>query len=270
MATTYGAAPKADLTEETFESGGRYEFLRFHHPNSSNAAYVIADCGPGTPLGCPIISTRVPEIDSDGNPVLIEGGDKDGLPNLIPSITDVRKSPFFVLTVFQAWLAKPTTVPYDPTGAWLSRQAFDAVHEGNKVKEAFVAQVLVLTDEGPRLTLCEVIGPKAKWLKQFISATIEADTKDFMKANAALVKDTKGCPGFRNVGNFVIKNKTGDFGPWCYVEGDYDTPTQEELDILMDFINDPETEAQRESMAGLYDEKVEKIRDLAASTPPLD
>ena len=269
MATTYGAAPKADLSEDTFEGGG-YEFLQFHHPNSSKSAYVIADCGPGTPLGCPIISSRVPAFDNDGNPILVDdGGDHDGQQALVPKITDVRKSPFFVLTVFQAWLAKPTTVPYEPTGAWLSRQEFGVTHEGNKVKEAFVAQVLVLTDGGPRLVLCEVIGPKGRWLKQFIGASLEADTKDFAKANPDLLKATKGCPGFRNVGRFVIKPKSGDFGPWCYVDGDYDVPSEADLNALYAFINSDETAAVREATGGLYDEKVKKITDLAAKSPKL-
>lgn len=269
MTTSYGAAPAADLgTDEDFE-GPAYRFLRFHHPNSSNAAYVISDLGPGVKLGTPLVCQRLPELDKDGKPVLIEEGEREGQVKLIPHHINAGKCRFMVLTVTQYWAAKPTTMPYDPVGTWTTKQDFTATYKGCKVKEAYIAQVLIFTPDGPELALCEVIGPKSKWLRQAIKAQLSAGEKQFVKENPELAKATKGAPGLRISGEFVVKPKSGDFGPWCYVEGEYDVISEEELNAFFEWVNDPDTEAEREDIGNLYASKVKDMLELAEKTPAL-
>ena len=266
---TYGMA-QADLSREDTESGGStYRFLRFYHPNASNAPYVISDLGPGVTLGTPLICQRLPELDKNGDPVIETEGDYAGKPRLIPHHVNAKDCTFFLLRAFQSWQAKPTTVPYDPVGAWTTKQSFKAVYKGCKVKEAFLAQVLVLTADGPELAICEVIGPKGKWIRQGLSMIREVESKEFAKDNPDLFKATPGCPLFRVTGSFVVKPKSGDFGPWCYVEGEYDTVSESDLNALQDWLEDSDFDAERKDMDALYEEKVANIVELAGKTPQL-
>lgn len=260
MSMNYGATPQVqDDTEGGYEGPG-YTFLRFHHPASANAAYVIKDLGPGIKLGTPLLASKV----------VVEGETDDkGRPLLEPMHVDVSACKFFVLTGYQYWVAKPTTLPYDPVGAWTTRQDFKAKYKGCKVREAFVAQVLVLTADGPVIALAECLGPKAVWMKQACKAQRHADSKEFKKSNARLLKKTADCPGLRVTGRFVVKPKSGDFGPWCYVEGEYDPTSEQEWSEFQSWIGNRDYDAVRAALGDLYSQKVEDVIALANTTPAL-
>jgi hypothetical protein len=249
-------AAEAPTAEEN--DGPSYKFLRFYSQKANVAVNVIATIGTKVKDGHPFLTEKVPtgETEDDG-----EGGTK---PVYETKITDVKDAPFIVLQELQYWSAKPNEAPYDPIGNWLTKQSFKAKFKGTKVKGAYVAQILLLTDSGPVLALAEVIGTKAMFMDKAVKALAESKTKEFVKANP----DLRKVPArFRQVGRFNIIPKTGKFGPWSYADAVYDAISSEQLAAVNAWLDSAEEE--QDTFQELFDAKDKAVRDLADKTPPI-
>lgn len=250
-----------DAATEAPETGPSYKFLRFYSQKANFALDVVQAVGRDVQDGHPVLSERVPSLDAKGNPLM--DGDKVVYET---KITDVKKAPFVILEELQYWAAKPTTAPYDPVGAWLTPQDFGATYKSCKVKEAYVAQVLLLTKGGPVLALAEVNGTKSPFVSSSIEAQREAATKEFVKANPAV---SKAHPRVRQVGRFNIVPKTGGFGPWSIAKANFDPISEGDLKAIDAWLSDSGKDAERATFAGLFAEKVKSVKALAEKTPAL-
>lgn len=252
-----------EATTEAAEAGPSYKFLRFYSQKANFALDVVGVVGRDVQDGHPVLSERVPALDSMGDPLL----NSEGKPRYETKITDVMKAPFILLNEKQYWAAKPSVAPYEPIGAWLTQQSFKATYKTVKVKEAFVAQVLLLTKDGPVLALAEVIGTKAPFAKGSIEADRESASKEFVKANPKLAKVHAR---LRQIGHFNIVPKTSPgFGPYSEAKATFEPIGAEDLATVQEWLSDSACDAERATFEGLFNDKVKKITELAEKTPAL-
>ena len=246
--------------------GPSYKFLKFYSQKAKIAIQAAMLVGGDIADGHPLISENVPALNEDGS---IKKETKDGEEKTVyeTKLTDVKSAPFVVLQEQQYWVAKPRTAPYEPFAAWTTKQDFKAKCKGEKVKEAFIAQVLLLTKDGPVMALADVNGTKARFLRENVAADVASEEKDFLKANP----DCRKVPSrFRQIGRFNIIGKSGSNGPWSYAAGVFSPMTAEERETVMAWLGDESKEAERDTFQGLYDDKVAKMLKLAESSPTVD
>jgi len=257
MKTRYSDSTTVNTsTQERTDSTGGLNYVTFYNQKANIAVKVISTLGPGVKDGHPLLTYSVPtgEVDSEGKALKEK------------EVVDIKDAPFVILQEFQCWVAKAQVAPYEPLGCWLTRKDFNATYEGCKVKESFVAQILVLSDTGPILAIAEVVGTKARFVADSAKALVESKTKDFIKANP----DSKNVfSRFRQVGTWNIIPKTGVFGPWSLAAATFDVATEEQVNTILAWLDDASQEETRDAYQSVYDFKVNKLRELSESTPAI-